>query len=98
MTISAEIMKQLGGKRFVIMTGAKNIVNRPNGVTMSLPRNVTGGMQCCITLNSTDLYDIDFFSLHRKTFVIQYKKRFTDIGVENLSDVFSQATGFAVRL
>lgn len=55
------ILDQLGGNKFVAMTGAKNFVGDGRTLRMTLPRNASPANRLYITLNGLDLYDMRFF-------------------------------------
>ena len=67
MELANEIYNQLGGRKFAVMTGAKNLIAIKNGLQFSLPggggfcRNGINGVQ--ITLNGLDLYDVKFYRI-----------------------------------
>ena len=58
--VANEIYRQLGGNRFRVMTGAKNMVSLENGIAMKIGRNKTNANYMEIVLNELDLYDITF--------------------------------------
>ena len=59
------IWEQLGGNKFRMMTGAKNLLNLGDGLAMKLGRNSSNSNYLKITLNSMDLYDMKFAKLTR---------------------------------
>ena len=60
MTIAATILAQLGGSRFIAMTGAKNLVNHGSALTFKIGRNSSKANMVRVTLNSDDTYTVDF--------------------------------------
>lgn len=68
MTVAHEILAQLGGNKFLAMTGAKNLIDGGNYLTMTLPRAANGIKYVRVTLNSMDLYDVEFFKMKKKEF------------------------------
>lgn len=62
MQIAQTILEQLGGNKFVIMTGAKQFVAIPNGIRFKLPANFAdkGINFVVITLDSMDTYTMIF--------------------------------------
>lgn len=60
-TIAETIYAQLGGRRFSVMTGARNLVAGGSGLSMQLPRNGSGANALEITLGSDDLYTMRFY-------------------------------------
>ena len=65
MSVAREILNQLGGNKFRVMTGAKNFIDLKNGIRMKIGRNKTNANWMEITLNSLDLYDVAFAKLTR---------------------------------
>lgn len=61
MNVPNEILRQLGGNRFLAMTGAKNLCGDGNTLRMTLPRNGSKANRLWVTLNGNDLYDMRFF-------------------------------------
>ena len=59
--IANTILEQLGGRRFIVMTGAKDFVAIDNGLRFTIGRNASKANRVAIKLNSLDLYDIEFF-------------------------------------
>ncbi len=63
-TIAQTILAQLGGNRFVVMTGAKQLVDTGNGLQFSIGRGATNkANKVRVTLDTTDTYVVEFFYL-----------------------------------
>ena len=95
--IAETILAQLGGMRFLAMTGAKSLAGGkfPNGEGLSfkLPRS----RAMIITLNGNDLYDVKFMKngsfradnwIEPKTLAEE-----SDVYVEDLVKTFESMTG-----
>ena len=97
-TIAIEILKQLGGHKFIVITGAKNFYSFNNGMGFQLPQNITKDRisHIKITLNCMDAYDIEFVNIRNTTI----KKIDSIYGIYNdgLQDVISDRTGLALTL
>ena len=92
--IAYEILKQLGGNRFIAMTGAKNfgITAGNNGIAFSIPR--TNRVKYVrITLNGLDTYDVEFLNTKLKLII----KRI-NVYNDQLQAVFTAQTGLYTRL
>ena len=65
LTVAQTILAQLGGRRFLAMTGAKNLVGSADTLAFRLPTNFATNKAniCRITLNGLDLYDLDLYDL-----------------------------------
>ena len=48
------ILEQLGGNKFIAMTGAKNFVSDGNTLRMTLPKNRSKANRLYVTLDATD--------------------------------------------
>ncbi len=91
------IWEQLGGNKFRMMTGAKNLLNLGDGLAMKLGRNSSNSNYLKITLNSMDLYDMEFAKLTKmgeKKSVTEYSDVYNDM----LTDVFTSHTGMYTKL
>lgn len=105
---SAEILRQLGGKRFSLMTGAKNFCYSSNEkshtvLSFKIGRNSKSVNHVNITLNGLDLYDVEFLNLRlvtkptvelRKKVISEHKNIYCD----QLREIFEQSTGLYTTL
>ena len=55
------ILDQLGGNRFIAMTGASHFVSTPNSLRMHLPKNGSKANRLEITLMPNDTYTLRFY-------------------------------------
>jgi len=97
MSIAKTILEQLGGNKFVAMTGAKNFVDCGDALSMRIGRNKTSSNYLKITLNSMDTYDMKFSRVSPKggeRSVIEYNGVFNDM----LDDMFTAHTGMHTSL
>ena len=97
MSIAKTIFEQLGGNKFRVMTGAKNLMGFENGLVMKLGRNSSNSNYLKITLNSMDTYDMEFAKLTRmgeKKSVSEYNNIYCDM----LTDQFTAHTGMYTSL
>lgn len=60
-SVAETILRQLGGREFITMTGSKNFVADKYSLQMKLAKNQSGANYLKITLNGKDLYDMRFF-------------------------------------
>ena len=105
--IATTILQQLGGKRFIVMTGAKDFTTIDNGLRFKIGRNGSKANMVEITLNGSDLYDMTFikyrpFSVkvdHKKGEVktieekVETIKEFKDVFFDQLQELFTEVTG-----
>ena len=91
------IWEQLGGNKFRMMTGAKNLLNLGDGLAMKLGRNSSNSNYLKITLNSMDTYDMMFAKLTKKgelKSVSEYKNVYNDL----MRGTFTAHTGMYTSL
>jgi hypothetical protein len=96
MTFSAEtILEQLGGRRFIAMTGAKQFIkwDAKKMITFKIPKGKDGIRFIMITLNGKDLYDMEFQTLSGRTV-----KKVNDVYNDQLQEIFTENTGLYTHL
>lgn len=92
--IANTILAQLGGSRFIIMTGAKNLIflnEKRGGLQFSLKAKKINKVR--IILNDNDLYDIEFGFYASRKFTYSVVKSVENIGAEQLVNIFEETTG-----
>ena len=95
--VAEEILSQLGGNKFRMMTGAKNFGGTEDSLSMRIGRNSSNSNYLKITLNSMDTYDMKFSKLTRKfeeKSVTEYHNIYNDM----LTDQFTAHTGMYTSL
>lgn len=108
-TMTAQtILNQLGGSKFIVMTGAKNFIALENGIKFNIGRNRSKANMVKITVNSLDLYDVEFikftpFKFNVNTMTAREEKIETVAKLENyydemLQDGFTSVTGMQTHL
>lgn len=95
MTVAKTILGQLGGSRFVVMTGSRNFVGGKNYLQFRIGKNKTSCNTVTITLNSLDLYDVRFSRTAKSRGHLSNKtqKEYENIYAECLPSVFTEYTG-----
>lgn len=66
--IASTIINQLGGSRFVVMTGSRDFIAIENGVRMTLARNYSKANRLEIVLNGDDTYSMRFYNYQSPKF------------------------------
>jgi hypothetical protein len=97
-TIANTILSQLGGQRFLAMTGAKFLLAHESALSFHLPSNfATNGInRVRIDLTAADLYDITLMRAHGlKVF---YETKIEGLHCDQLRSIFTEATGLEVSL
>lgn len=94
--VGQEILRQLGGHRFVAMTGAKNFVTDKNSLSFRLPKAKDRINFVVITLTGRDDYDVTFsrYANYETTEI----SHLNGIYADQLVDVIEKKTGLAFHL
>lgn len=108
MKIADIILEQLGGNKFLSMTGTKNLLADGNTLCMILPKNHSRANRLWITLNNDDTYTMNFFRFtagrlnHRTYQWTEDKKESVKVikGVycDMLQEIFTATTGMYTHL
>jgi len=88
-------INQLGGHRFIAMTGAKNFVfDRKNStLTFQIGRGAKNAVNYVkVRLNGLDLYDVSFYRKWGTNFRLIVQE--TDLYFDQLQPIFTENTGF----
>ena len=94
---AGETLKQLGGNKFIMMTGAKNFAVGPKGMGFKIGRNSKGVNYIRIDLDrGRDLYNMEFIQMRGGNLKIKSKVK----GVYNdqLQKMFTKHTGMYTSL
>lgn len=105
-TIAGHIFEQLGGYKFITMTGSCNFVDIGNGMTMHLKKNKLKAKYLKIELNENDLYDLTFTKgkkvldtkLGIKVDTLVVIEVINDIYDIQLQSIFTEKTGLLTQL
>jgi hypothetical protein len=94
------ILEQLGGGRFIAMTGARNFVGDATSLTFRLPKAKDGINAVKITLDPSDTYTVRFFRVgdRRTNYAITDKSVHEDIYADSLQELFTRKTGLYTHL
>ena len=94
--VAKTILQQLGGNKFIAMTGAKNLGASGKSLSMKIGRNSKSITHVIIKLTSMDLYDIEFIRMRgaKRTVVKKVKGIYADM----LQKIFTKYTGLRTRL
>ena len=98
--IAKTILEQLGGHRFSVMTGAKNFVGHPDGLSFRLPGGggfCRGGINYVkVTLTPADTYTVTFSRVRGAKVTVVDEA--WDVYADGLRAAFSRATGLHLSL
>lgn len=86
------ILSQLGGNRFIAMTGAKQMVAIPNGLQVKFPaRFAAKGINCLqVVLLPSDTYLMRFLNV--KPMNVKTVSEFSDVYCDQLQNIFTSET------
>ena len=95
--VANTIYRQLGGNKFRVMTGAKNMVSHEFALSMKIGRNKTNANFMVVELNGNDLYNVTFAKLTKMgemKSVNEYENVYNDM----LVSIFESHTGMYTTL
>ena len=112
--VAEEILRQLGGREFVAVTGVKNLsTDNGDNLKMTLPKNMSGANWLDITLDyGTDTYRMRFYKYIPPEMKVSHERQtaniiseqvkeiqaFSDIYGDQLQEIFTVVTGFETRM
>lgn len=96
MMIGKIILEQLGGNKFIAMTGAKNLVAGGAYLSFHIGRNSAGINGVRIELTYQDLYKVEFLRLSKKE--CKVVEKYEGVYSDDLQNLFTRVTGMATRL
>jgi hypothetical protein len=96
MQVGTEILKQLGGHKFIAMTGCNTFTTTPVSLSFRLSPNSSKGTIMRITLTPNDTYTVEVLRLRRCEIVTVSKT--ADVYAANLQETFTYMTGLATSL
>ena len=96
MNIAGTIIDQLGGSKFMIMTGSKNFLSTATGILFHIV-GCKKYNRCQIKLTNRDDYDVMFFRLTSRLDIVS-KKVLNGVFCDGLQDIFTSETGLLCSL
>jgi hypothetical protein len=99
--VANTILAQLGGRRFLMMTGARNLTADVNSLKFRLPtRLAKDGINCVkVTLDPSDTYTVTFYKIGRAPkFEVTVVYETNDIYCDSLVELFERKTGVYTHL
>lgn len=94
--IAQTILSQLGGNKFVIMTGAKQLAHGDKSLMFKIGKNNSKANQVTIRLEDNDTYTITFHSFRKME--LKDLKKYEGVYDDNLRSIFETYTGMATSL
>ena len=96
MEVAKTILAQLGGNKFLVMTGSKNLAAGKDKLSMKLTRNKSAANYLIITLTVMDTYTMEFVSVRGASRKV--KKTYENVYGDQLQALFTEATGLYTSL
>ena len=94
--IAQTILQQLGGRRFIAMTGAKNIGFTNKGLSMKIGKNAKGITHVVVDYDrGKDLYDMEFVKIRGTK---RTGKKVKSVYADDLKTIFKGYTGLRTSL
>jgi len=94
--IAKTILQQLGGNKFIAMTGAKNLGHTNKGLQMKIGRNSKGITHVIINLKASDTYEMEFIKLRGASRKVV--KKVNGVYNDMLGKIFTKYTGMRTSL
>ena len=101
--VAKTILAQLGGNKFIAMTGSKNFVGDDTSLSMKLTRNKAKATHLKITLTPMDTYDVEFLKITNPTARNKFQGKravvvkHEDIYFDSLQELFTDVTGLYTK-
>lgn len=98
MPVAETILAQLGGKKFIMMTGARNFVGSEDSLSFRLPGTMTRNRinHVRITLDPSDTYSLTFSAIRKMKAKIVSEH--SEVYSDNLCELFRDITGLETRM
>jgi len=94
-TTAETILAQLGGNRFIAMTGSSQFFSLESGLQFKLARNESGANKCRIVLVG-DMYTVTFYAI--RGIACRVVSETEMVYASDLRDMFTRTTGMDTSL
>jgi hypothetical protein len=97
--IAQTILAQMGGNRFIAMTGARNLMHTKNGLVFNLPRGAAknGATHVQIILDESDTYTVSFGKMKNRVEYVEIEE-LSGVHWDSLQRHFTRVTGLDCTL
>lgn len=96
MSVPHEILRQLGGNKFIVMTGAVCTSDK-NTLSVRFKGSRIANLMT-VTLKGNDTYDVKFSKYAPKSGLVTPVKEWSDVYADMLRDIFESTTGLRTRI
>lgn len=99
MQVANEILKQMGGNKFLAMTGASNLLALESGLQFKIPTRLASNKANIvrIVLDSDDTYTMTFYKFSMKKASSEILSA-SGLFCDNIMEFFTDATGIYIKL
>jgi len=98
MTTATQILAQLGGNKFLAMTGAHTLIDCGNALSMKLRTNKSKANYLKITLTAMDTYIVEFKKVNYSKCTCDDVKVLDFVYNDQLKNIFTSVTGMYTSL
>ena len=99
MQVAQTILAQLGGNKFLAMTGARDLVGSDNALRFRLPRGAKAGItHMTVRLDASDTYSVEAIKFSARNLRSTPIAARSDVYADSLREVFEGMTGLYTRL
>ncbi|WP_027188845.1 hypothetical protein [Desulfovibrio cuneatus] len=102
MGTAGTVIEQLGGNKFVAMTGAKNFMGLSSGLQFDLPKSAhyvkNGINRVHVVLTTMDEYTVTFYKISKRGLECKTIAEVKHVYSDQLCTVFTAGTGLETRL
>ncbi len=96
--VASIILSQLGGNRFLAMTGAKDLLDLGNGLRCRIGRNAKRITHVEIILDASDTYTVNFYRVTKRGLDVELVESLDMVYADNLRSHFEISTGLYTSL
>lgn len=99
LTVANTILEQLGGRRFLAFTGARDLTGDSTSLTFKLPKAKDGIKAVKVNLDPSDTYTVTFYEIARApSRAVTVVKESSDVYCDSLVELFETTTGLYTHL
>lgn len=94
--VARTILDQLGGRQFIVMTGARDLSSGARSLQFRIGRNAHAITHVRVTLDPSDTYTVEFY--RGRGVKVRLATSHADVYAEDLRDLFTRETGLYTSL
>ncbi len=97
-SVARKIIQQLGGNKFIAMTGAQYFLHTPVGLTFRLKKAALGGVNFFRITLVNDTYDLEALKFNSRTCAVELIQKRQMLMADQLPSAFTAVSGLATHL